>query len=259
MSKKSHFRGTSENQRGKRAQALLKSASQHLYQIHWLLPGDVSRKKSLLLTWQILGLFLNTLLADEKYLVLQRNNLTIASEMQISQKQKTFSQFFAPVLKSILKFERFGKKDEPLSFSIFEITDSENVVRSMPTKSRFRGPFEKQHGKRAQAQLKSASYHLYHIHWSLPGQLSRKKSLLLASIILGLLFNTLAADEMYPVLNRDNLTIPIQMQLSQKQKTFSNFFAAFMKMRLNFEHFEGKDGPHSFCVSQSTVSENVVT
>ena len=49
--------------------------------------------------------------------------------MQISQKQKTFSQFFAPVSKSILKFERFGKKDEPLSFSISEITDSGNVVR----------------------------------------------------------------------------------------------------------------------------------
>ena len=89
----------------------------------------MSRKKSLLLTWQILGLLLNTLLADEKYLVLQRNNLTIASQMQISQKQKTFSQFFAPVSKSILKFERFGKKDEPFSFSISEITDSGNVVR----------------------------------------------------------------------------------------------------------------------------------
>ena len=53
-----------------------------------------------------------------------------------------------------------------------------------------------------------------------------------------MLVNTLAADGKYPVLNRDNLTIPIQMQLSQKQKTFSQFFAAFLKSTLNFKHFE---------------------
>ena len=93
----------------------------------------------------------------------------------------------------------------------------------------FRGPFDKQHGKRAQALLKSASQHHYHIHRSLLNKLSLKKSLLLTCKILGLLVNTLAADEKYPVLNRDNLTIPIQMQLSQKQKTFLQFFTAFLK------------------------------
>ena len=57
--------------------------------------------------------------------------------------------------------------------------------------------------------------------------------------ILGQLVNILTADEKYAVLNRDNLTIPIQMQLSQKKKTtFSIFFAAYLKSRLNFEHFE---------------------
>ena len=50
----------------------------------------------------------------------------------------------------------------------------------------------------------------------------------------------MAADEKYPVLNRDNLTITIQMQLSQKQKTFSRFFSAFLKSKLNFKHFEKK-------------------
>ena len=84
---------------------------------------------------------------------------------------------------------------------------------------------------------KYGSEDLYHIHWSLPRKLSWKKSLLLTCKILGLLLNTLATDEKYPVLNRDNLTIPIQMQLSQKQKIFSEFFAAFLKSRLNFKHF----------------------
>ena len=176
--------------------------------------------------------------ADEKYPVLHRDNLTIPIQMQLSQKQKTFSQLFAAFLKFKLNVKYFEKKYYPHRFFISEITDSKNVIRKMSKKSRFREPFDKQHGKRAQALLKSASQHLYHIHWSLPSQLSWKKSLLLTCQILGLLVNTLAADEKYPVVNRDNLTIPIQMQLSQKQKSFSQFFGAFFKFSLNFEHFE---------------------
>ena len=70
--------------------------------------------------------------------------------------------------------------------------------------------------------------------------------------------NTLAADEKYPVLNRDNLTIPIQMQLSQKKKTFSQFLGAFLKPTINFKVFEKKGYAHRFCISKITDSENVV-
>ena len=48
------------------------------------------------------------------------------------------------------------------------------------------------------------------------------------------------------------------MQLSQKQITFSQFYAAFWKSGLNFECFEKKDDPDSFCISKITDSENVV-
>ena len=128
----------------------------------------------------------------------------------------------------------------------------------MCKKSRFRGPFDKQHGKRAQAMLKSASEHFYHIHWSLPSQFSQKKSLLLTCQISGLLINKLDSDDRYPVLNRDNLTIVGQMQLPQKQKTFSQFSAAFFKSRFNFKYFEKKDGARRFCISEITDFENVV-
>ena len=37
-------------------------------------------------------------------------------------------------------------------------------------------------------------------------------------------FNTVTAVYKYSLLNRDNLTQPIQMQLSKKQKNFSEFF-----------------------------------
>ena len=92
----------------------------------------------------------------------------------------------------------------------------------------------------------------------MPSESSVKYSLLSTCKILWLLVNTLATDEKYPVLNRENLTIPIQMQLSQKQKTFSQFFAAFLKSTLNFKHFESKDDPHRFCIFEVTDSENVV-
>ena len=71
--------------------------------------------------------------------------------------------------------------------------------------------------------------------------------------ILGLLAHTLAVDGKYRALNRDILMIPIQMQLSHKQKSFSNLFAEFLKSRLNFEHFQKKDDPHKFCISNITL------
>ena len=63
--------------------------------------------------------------------------------------------------------------------------------------------------------------------------------------ILRLFVNTLALDEKHYLLNRDNLTQPIEIQLSQKQKTFSEFFFAFLKSILNFKHLPTKDDPHS--------------
>ena len=51
-------------------------------------------------------------------------------------------------------------------------------------------------------------------------------------------FNTVTAVYKYSLLNRDNLTQPIQMQLSKKQKNFSEFFfLAFFKSTLNFQNF----------------------
>ena len=66
--------------------------------------------------------------------------------------------------------------------------------------------------------------------------------------ILGLLVNTLTANENYPVLDRDNLMIPIQMHLSQKQKTFSQFLGGFSKSTLNFKYCEKKMATRDFVI-----------
>ena len=48
---------------------------------------------------------------------------------------------------------------------------------------------------------------------------------------------------------------PIQMKLSQKQKTFSQFFFAFLKSILSFKYLPKKGEPHTWCVSGNYGSE----
>ena len=55
---------------------------------------------------------------------------------------------------------------------------------------------------------------------------------------LRLLVKKLTDDEKYSRLYRENLTQPIEILLSQKRKTFTKFFAGFLKPILNFEHFQ---------------------
>ena len=63
--------------------------------------------------------------------------------------------------------------------------------------------------------------------------------------ILRLFGNTLTADDKHYLLNRDNLAQLIQMQLSQKQKSFPEFFFfAFLKYVLNLKHLPKKGDPH---------------
>ena len=63
--------------------------------------------------------------------------------------------------------------------------------------------------------------------------------------------NTLTVDEKHYLLNRDNLKQTIQIQLFQKEETFSAFFFffflffAFLKSILNFKHLPTRDDPHS--------------
>ena len=63
--------------------------------------------------------------------------------------------------------------------------------------------------------------------------------------ILRLFVCTLTVNDKHYMHNRDNLTQPIQIQLSQKQKTLSGFFFAISKSILNFKHLPKKDDPHS--------------
>ena len=73
--------------------------------------------------------------------------------------------------------------------------------------------------------------------------------------ILRLFVNTCSAVDKYSLPNREYLTQPIQVQLSQKQKTFPWFFSAFSESKSNFEHFQRKDYSHSLFLSDATACE----
>ena len=53
--------------------------------------------------------------------------------------------------------------------------------------------------------------------------------------------------------NRDNLMQPIDVQLSQKLKTFSLLFPAFSKSRLNFKNLNKKHDAHRLFISEATA------
>ena len=49
----------------------------------------------------------------------------------------------------------------------------------------------------------------------------------------GVFVDTLPADAQYPIEHYENLRLPIQMQLSEKQKIFSRFFDQFLESSSN--------------------------
>ena len=88
--------------------------------------------------------------------------------------------------------------------------------------------------------------------------MSLKQSLLVICKILRLFVNTFTAYDKSSILNREYLTHPIHMQLSQKQETFSDFFSAFLKSRLNFEEIQKKMTLIAHVFPKLRTCENVV-
>ena len=67
-----------------------------------------------------------------------------------------------------------------------------------------------------------------------------KTPLLWICEILGVFINTLNIDHKYPVLNCEDWSHPIQVQLSEKRNHFLQYFVPFLEFRSNFKHFEKK-------------------
>ena len=60
----------------------------------------------------------------------------------------------------------------------------------------------------------------------------------------------MTTDDKYSRRNMLNFTQQFEALLSQKQKTFSGLFLAFLKYALNLEHFQKKDEYPSLVISK---------
>ena len=72
---------------------------------------------------EILGVFVGTSTADDKYYLRNKKNSLQPIQLQLSKKEIIFSQFFAASLKWTSNFEHFEKKDDPHRLCIFEIRE----------------------------------------------------------------------------------------------------------------------------------------
>ena len=106
--------------------------------------------------------------------------------------------------------------------------------RILSQEHRFRTGFGSQHVKASQLLPKSPTERFYHVILSFAMKLIWNMSPLLLGEMLRMFVNTLAIDLMYPVQGCENLQLPIEMQLSEKQKNFSQIFVPFLEYTSNF-------------------------
>ena len=111
---------------------------------------------------KILRLFVKTLTVDDTHYLVNRHNLTRPIQKQLSQKEKTFSQFFFAFLKSILNYKHLPKKQKILIADVFpEIPALKNILSKMSKKPCFRGPLDIQRCKCIETLLESGWQNVY--------------------------------------------------------------------------------------------------
>ena len=113
---------------------------------------------------------------------------------------------------------------------------------------RSRTPFRNQRVHEFQTLSKQARNHHYPIVPWIWDKLSWKKCRLVKFEILRLFVNTLTTDDKYSSRNIQNLTLQLQMAISQKQKTFYRIFITFLKSRTNSDNFVKKDERPSWSI-----------
>ena len=107
-----------------------------------------------------------------------------------------------------------------------KLQTAKNLVRTLSKKRCFRTRFDSQHMKVSEILGKSRRECFCHVFSSSSGIFIWKMSPLVLGEILGVFVNTLIADDKYPFQDYENLRLPIQMQLPEKPKIFSQFFVS---------------------------------
>ena len=106
------------------SKTLMKPQRQEAFPIVSFLWIKLSRKTSLLVTFKTLGLFVNTLTADDKYSSYEKLKFPQAIQMHLSKKPKINYQLFIAFLQSTSTFQHFEKEDERHTSTLSDVIDS---------------------------------------------------------------------------------------------------------------------------------------
>ena len=115
------------------------------------------------------------------------------------------------------------------------------LVRPPSKECRFRTHIDSKHVKESQILARPPWQHFGHVFSTFSCNSVWKWSPLVLGGISGLLVHILTTYDKYPVQDSENFQLPIQMQLSEKRKTFSEFVVPSLESTSNFKHFERKD------------------
>ena len=210
-----------------------------------MISREVDLKMSPLVLCKVLGLSVNTLTSDGKYPVqgCEILQLQFKCNYLINEKILLHFLFHFWILQQISK--TLKEKMTVIANVFPKLQTVKRFVRKLSQEHRFRTGFGSQYVKDSQMLAQFPWERFYHIFLSLSVKLIWEMSPLVSAEMLGLSFNTLTSDGKYPVAVCESLQLPIQMQLSEKWKAFSKFFALILDSTSNFEHFERKDDRHS--------------
>ena len=160
--------------------------------------------------------------------------------MQLSWKPKAFIHSFFPFMKSTSNFKHFEIKRIVIVTLFWKLQTVKDLDRPLSEKNCFGTPLDSQHVKGSQTLGISPWEHFHQCFSLLWENLICKIYPLVTGYIVGVLRNSLTANDKYPVRDCENLSSLIQMRLSLKRSTFIYSFVPFLEYTLNFKHFEKK-------------------
>ena len=81
------------------------------------------------MTCKVLRLFVNTVTADDKYSLVARDKSMQTIQINLSEKQKTFSEFLCAFSESTPNFELLQKMMTVIAYVFSKLRNPKNVVR----------------------------------------------------------------------------------------------------------------------------------
>ena len=210
-SSKRRFRTSFDSQHVNTCQTLVKSAWEQLYHNLWSLWEKMTWKISPLLNFEILGVFVNTLTADENYPFWILGICCSGFKCNYLKNRKFFLKFLFHLwnLHQILNI--FEKKMIVIANAFPKLQTVKHLVKELSWKRCFRTSFDSRHVNGCQMLVKYGWEHFFHIFYHSEGKWFAKY---LPCWTLNSYVCLLTADDKYPVRDCENLQFPIQMQLS---------------------------------------------